>query len=245
MPKGKHKAVRAPKGLRKKLTKQPLPFEQLGQEDAQQGLDVDVDAVGSGGFGTEVLQKLDKQRKEISEGQDHTANALAEMEGRKGRKPISYHFNYQPTEGDTTSSPMRVRANINNVYIVLSVAELSRAASASTEGLKAIEQGNIEESFNHYIRAERSLGQALAFTRVERVTSWIAKAKAKSGHRGTNALRAQVMKFWRDKVDPTLSAEKAADEIRRRFSWGEEKSPENRTVVKWIATEKKQGASSK
>ena len=237
MAKTKNKGMRAPKGRLKKLNKKQ--YQQVEQEDALRGFEVVVDAVGAGGFGTELLQKLNKQRKEISEGQDHTANALDGMKGLKGRKPISYHFKYQPTEEDATNSPMRLRANIKNVYIVLSAAELSRAASASTGAIKAIEQENIEESFNHYIRAERSLAAALAFNRVERATSWIAKAKAKARHTEHHALRAKAIKIWRAEVGPKPSAPKAADEILGRIQWAAGEFVAHHTLVEWITAEKK------
>src|SRR5437660_12766120 len=95
MTKSQKKAMRAPKGQRKKLKKQPLQFEDLEPEDDLLKLDFDLDA---GGFEKELFKKLKKQRKEIMEYLESAGYAIEET-GGKGR-PISFRVGTLEMEGE-------------------------------------------------------------------------------------------------------------------------------------------------
>jgi hypothetical protein len=238
----------ASKGLRKKIEKQPLRSEDIRAEGQvlEYGTDdlADFDVVPYGRFEEDLFNKLTKQRNEIREGQEYAQYSLEGMTGLK-RKRISFPILIRPEGAHPSSSPQRIRVDIKNIYIKLLWSELCCAADANTAAFKEMKQGRIEDSFNYYIRAERSLGAASAFNRVEKVVSRIGMVKAKSRHTKTDDIRAQAIKLWRDEVDPNLSAQKAADELLGRIRWPNGKDVPHRTIAKWIATEKKKASSPK
>ena len=244
MAKAQHKVVRAPKVLLRKLIKNR--YLQFGQEDELQDLHelgLDIDAVPCGGLGEYLFSKLIKQRKEIRAFQGGAGYAIEEIAAVKRRKAIYFHIEDLEVEGDARRSPQRIRANIHNAYIVLSSEAISRANAANKKAIEEISHGHIEECIEYYIRAERSSGAADALSQVGKVTSRIATAKAKFGHRETQALRAKAIKLWRDEIAPKLSAQKAADEILGRIQWANGKCVGHRTLVEWISEEKRKGAS--
>ena len=244
MAKAQHKAMRAPKvSLRKLRTERYVFIGQGGERHKLQELGLVIDAVPSGGLGEILFNKLIQQRKEIREFLASAGYAIDEMASLKQRKPISFRISYLEVEREAESLPKRLRANVQNVYIVLSDKALSDACSANKEAIEEMCKGHIERSIEHYIRAERSIGAALALAQVGKVVSTIARAKGKSRHSETDVLRGQVIACWHKEFEPKLSAEKVAEELVGRFCWENSKFVSHRTIAKWLSAEKKKHAS--
>lgn len=64
--------------------------------------------------------------------------------------------------------------------------------------------------------------------------SAFARLGAKARHAETYALRSSVIQYWRDNIDPDLSAEKAAGKLTEVFN-----KPEFRTIASYIRKEKR------
>lgn len=243
MAKEHSEAMMATKVVLKKLRKRPsLKF---GQKEQWRELGLAIDAVPCGGVGEILFKKLIQQRKEILQLLNSAGYAIEEIAGNKKRKTLSLHIEDLDMEGDERSNPKGIRASSNDAHVVLSVRELRRAASFSQKAIDAISQGHLDRSIEYYVCAERRLGAGLALAQVGKITSTIASVKGKSRHRETQALRAKTIDYWHKECEPTLSAEKAAEDLVGRIHWKNGNFVSHRTIAEWISEEKKKCASLK
>lgn len=188
---------------------------------------------------------IEEQRKAIDEGMDSVSYALEGLEGIKGGKPIDLHVEGLDMQREIKSPPLSIRVNISDVYSRLTWDALCSAKAASSSAIESITKGHIEKSLKNCIRAERFIGASLAFNKVWDVKREIAKGKAGYRHKKTLRVREQAIKLYHDKVSPKLSVQKAVDELFGLVLWENGNEVAHRTLVEWIAAEKKKASSSK
>src|SRR4029077_1445261 len=106
------------------------------------------------------------------------------------------------TENEEIRILRGIKATPQDVFPALSAMSLADAASASIKANTALIQGRIEDFYDQFISAERSLGKAVTLSGVNEVISTIASAKGKISHTTrTYAKKKRVLDFWHKNID--------------------------------------------
>lgn len=191
-----------------------------------------------------LFQMLLKQRREIEHLQKQLQTQVGKQKSAAGAKRLIVIHLKNKTESVVMGLPQRVRATPTEVFPALSVMCLANALSASVLANNAFTHGEMKKYYDQFARAERALGAAIAFSTAHQVIGSISSAKGKISHAGrTYARKKPVLAFWRDNIDPKLSASRAATLIDEKYL---SRSGEiaHATLCEWISAEKKKRARS-
>jgi len=178
-----------------------------------------------------------------------TRSCLASIDKKKGtkrgRSNSSLIILVKGLEAAATQFPQKLKGDPRDLNLGLSTAMQLQSFDHSLKAASAWRQENIEESLKHLLQAAYSLGQAKAFSQMQQVQSVIAQGKSEMSHARTKRMRAQVVKHWREKIDPKVSAEYAAGEMVGIFRWEDGTDVTHRTLAKWIAAARRNEPRSK
>jgi hypothetical protein len=187
-----------------------------------------------------LFQRLRGQRQEIesllkkAEAQAVTPKVVA-----RGKKQIQVVISREEGEAEWPGLPIAVRATSKDLFQVLSSMYLVNAFSASVAANTAFSKRRIEECYDHLFCAERALGCAIALSGVKQATGSVSIAKAKISHQArTYEKKKRVLDFWRNNINPNLSASKAATLIDEKYL-SHSGAIAHATLCEWISAEKK------
>jgi len=187
-----------------------------------------------------LFQRLCGQRQEI-EGllKQAQAQAVTPKVVARGKKQIQVVIRREKREAECSGLPIAVRATSKDLFQALSLMYLVDAFSASVAANTAFSKRRIEECYDHLFCAERALGSAIALSGVKQATGSVSKAKAKISHQArTYDKKKGVLDFWRNNINPNLSASKAATLIDEKYL-SRSGAIAHATLCEWISAEKK------
>lgn len=195
-----------------------------------------------------VLQRFKTQYEEIVKAAEkslaQSQQAKTDRRGR-GKKPIKILVMRDMSKGEAVTLPSQIEAEPKTVYQAISAISLIMALSNSMEAKTALKEGRIEEFYTHLLKAERSLGAATALSSLKKVESAMQSVKADLSHTTrTHAKKKRVLDYYRNNVDQTLSAAKAAGKVYDWHQMNSGESIEYRTIHEWILAERKKAARS-
>jgi hypothetical protein len=195
-----------------------------------------------------LIQKFNKQRKEIVELMNkYDAQAkLANMEkGPRGKRRgkaqmfIRIEFEKGPHHFDGRVLMNRVLAKHAFLRCAMECAVL--ADVVSTKARLALKEGRIEDYLNLFAEAERCLGARVAWSEATAIQSLGAARKSKQSRAENDIWKERVLDYWRKHINPTYTADNAAEIIETQYLSKTESGKEIslRTLAKWIRAERK------
>jgi hypothetical protein len=130
--------------------------------------------------------------------------------------------------------------HISYLLVVLHGAHQERTAAAA-----ALDKNNIDGMMTHIREADFLRGKAAGYAFRDEVDSEEATWKAKRRHIETTFMRLKVIDHWRKRIDPTLPAQKAADELIGIFQWKDRRDVAHETLARWVSEAKREGGQRK
>ena len=92
---------------------------------------------------------------------------------------------------------------------------------------------------NTLLAQDKSTIESRANLKAKEMISQTAREKATARHAGTYKTREEIVRHWREKISPTLSAQKAADEMLGLFIWSDGSEVAHKKLAEIVAEEKK------
>lgn len=193
-----------------------------------------------------LLQRFDKQCKEIEElkaksiVQTQLANMKKSPRGKKrDKKPIMINIELEKHEHDFVGKPLLHRVAARDAFLQLSIVCISTADVAFRKAGTAATEGRFKDYFGLFAETERCLGAAVAWSSAAEINSLTATHKSKGSRAEIDVWKKRVLDYWRKHIDPTYSADKAAEIIDARYLSETGKEITLRTLAKWVSAEKK------
>lgn len=163
---------------------------------------------------------LEKKQKEV----ENNIKAKKIDSDSKSQRTVVYKIqipNFSDLPANLKLAISKLKAGAKDAHDVTTFGFFIQASTESMRAQNAAKARSFKSAFQHYVSAERSIGAAMALTSNDQITSMTASIKAQIRHSESEEMGIVIERYWKENIEPTMSAPKAANEMigMSQFCW--------------------------